>query len=62
VTIVCVVVALLCRRRVVLHNSTIIKTKPQPSYVEGYFSDYCVERVGGKTTLRDITAARLARN
>ena len=31
-----------------------------PSYVEGYFNDFCVE--GGKTTPRCISAYRLAMN
>jgi len=33
----------------------------QPSYVEGYFGDVCVEW-GVKTTPRGISASRLARN
>jgi len=31
-----------------------------PHYVEGYFSDVCVE--GGKITLQVVSASRLARN
>jgi len=34
----------------------------KPSYVEGYFSDVCVEGGGVKLPTRCISASRLARN